>query len=29
LTGICFPFQLLDEVPTEAHDIKVHEVFAN
>ena len=26
LQGICFPFQLLDEVPTEAHDIKVQEV---
>ena len=26
LFGACFPFQLLDEVPTEAHDIKVQEV---
>jgi len=24
--GICFPFQLLDEVTAEAHDISVHEV---
>ena len=29
LIGICFPFQLLDEVPAEPHDIKVHEVIAN
>lgn len=28
LTGICFPFQLLDEVPAEVHDIPVHEVVA-
>ncbi|MBR1499354.1 MAG: 5-formyltetrahydrofolate cyclo-ligase [Bacteroidaceae bacterium] len=28
LMGICFPFQLLDEVPAEAHDIPVHEVIA-
>ena len=27
--GICWAFQLLDEVPSEAHDIKVQEVFAN
>ena len=28
LTGICFPFQLLDEVPAELHDIPVEEVIA-
>lgn len=28
LTGICFPFQLLDEVPTAPHDIAVHEVVS-
>lgn len=28
LTGICFPFQLLDEVPAESHDIPVEEVIA-
>ena len=28
LQGICFPFQLLDEVPAEVHDIPVHEVVA-
>ena len=28
LTGICFTFQLLDEVPAEVHDIPVHEVVA-
>ena len=28
LQGICFPFQLLDEVPTDAHDIAVQEVIA-
>lgn len=28
LQGICFPFQLLDEVPADAHDISVHEVMA-
>jgi len=28
LVGICFPFQLLDEVPAEVHDIPVHEVVA-
>ncbi|MBO7120206.1 MAG: 5-formyltetrahydrofolate cyclo-ligase [Bacteroidaceae bacterium] len=27
LTGICFPFQLLDEVPSEPHDIAVAEVI--
>jgi len=27
LTGICFPFQLLEEVPAEAHDISVCEVI--
>ena len=26
LQGICFPFQLLDSVPAEPHDIPVHEV---
>ena len=26
LTGICFPFQLLDEVPAEPHDIPVAEI---
>ena len=26
LQGICFPFQLIDEVPTDVHDISVHEV---
>ena len=29
LEGICFPFQLQEHVPTDAHDIIVHEVFAN
>ena len=28
LQGICFPFQLLDEVPAEAHDINVQVVVA-
>lgn len=28
LTGICFPFQLVDEVPAEPHDISVQEVIA-
>jgi len=28
LTGICFPFQLLDEVPTDVHDVAVGEVVA-
>ena len=28
LQGICFPFQLLDEVPAEAHDINVQVVIA-
>ena len=28
LTGICFPFQFLDEVPAEPHDISVHEVIS-
>ena len=28
LQGICFPFQLLDEVPSEPHDIPVYEVIA-
>jgi len=27
LTGICFPFQFLEEVPAEAHDISVCEVI--
>lgn len=27
LTGICFPFQLLEEVPAEAHDISVCKVI--
>lgn len=27
LQGVCFPFQLLDEVPAEPHDIAVHEVI--
>ena len=26
LQGVCFPFQLCGEVPTDAHDIAVHEV---
>lgn len=26
--GICFPFQLLDSVPTEEHDIKMHKVIS-
>lgn len=26
--GICFPFQLRDKVPAEAHDIPMHAVFA-
>ena len=29
LKGICFAFQLLDEVPTEAHDMQVHEVLSS
>ena len=29
LQGICFPFQLLDDVPAEAHDIAVQEVIAD
>lgn len=28
LQGICFPFQLQDHVPTDIHDIAVHEVFS-
>lgn len=28
LTGICFPFQLLEEVPAEPHDIPVGEVIS-
>lgn len=28
LQGICFPFQLLDSVPTEIHDIPVQKVFS-
>jgi len=28
LTGICFPFQLLDEVPAELHDISVGDVIS-
>ena len=28
LQGVCFPFQLLDEVPSEPHDISVQEVIA-
>ena len=27
LQGICFPFQLVAEVPSEAHDIPVHDVI--
>ena len=27
LQGVCFPFQFLDEVPAEPHDIAVHEVI--
>jgi 5-formyltetrahydrofolate cyclo-ligase len=27
LLGICFPFQLLDEVPAESHDIPVGEII--
>ena len=27
LIGLCFPFQLLDEVPAESHDISVEEVI--
>ena len=27
LTGICFPFQLVDKVPAESHDIPVEEVI--
>ena len=27
LIGLCFPFQLLDEVPAESHDISVGEVI--
>ena len=26
LQGISFPFQLIDEVPTDAHDVSVHDV---
>lgn len=26
--GLCFPFQLINEIPTEPHDIKVNEVIA-
>lgn len=26
LEGICFPFQILDEIPADAHDFPVHEV---
>ena len=29
LQGICFPFQLLDEVPTNTHDIAVHDVMSD
>ncbi len=29
LKGICFPFQFLDDVPAEAHDIAVQEVIAD
>ena len=29
LKGICFAFQLLDEVPTEAHDMQVQEVLSS
>lgn len=29
LQGICFPFQLLDEVPADTHDIPVHAVTAS
>lgn len=25
--GLCFPFQLLPELPTEAHDIRMHQVI--
>lgn len=28
LKGVCWPFQLLDEVPSEPHDIRVQEVEA-
>lgn len=28
LAGICFPFQLLDEVPAESHDIPVQEIIS-
>ena len=28
LAGICFPFQLLDEVPAEPHDISVEDVIS-
>lgn len=28
LHGICFPFQLCEDVPADAHDIPVHEVTA-
>lgn len=27
LLGICFPFQLLDEIPSEPHDMPVHQVL--
>lgn len=29
LQGICFPFQLLEHVPTDAHDVAVHEVISS
>ena len=29
LQGICFPFQLLDEVPAEPHDVVVHAVTSH
>ena len=29
LIGVCFPFQFLDEVPAEPHDIGVHRVFSD
>lgn len=28
LVGLCFPFQLLQTIPTEAHDIRMHSVIA-
>lgn len=27
LQGVCFPFQFLDEVPADAHDVSVHDVI--